>query len=128
GDRRVGGRHPSFIPPRAARATTLWSNPFPCSNVRSRHPPAHALSRASSARCGMSTMVRAERVQVVVIGAGQAGLSVGYHLPPRGIQFVILEAKERIGDSWRERWDSLRLLTPGSLDGLDGMPFPTPGH
>ena len=76
----------------------------------------------------MSTMVRAERVQVVVIGAGQAGLSVGYHLAQRGIQFVILEAKERIGDSWRERWDSLRLFTPGSLDGLDGMPFPTPGH
>jgi putative flavoprotein involved in K+ transport len=76
----------------------------------------------------MSTMVRAERVQVVVIGAGQAGLSVGYHLAQRGIQFVILEAKERIGDSWRQRWDSLRLFTPGRLDGLDGMPFPTPGH
>ena len=76
----------------------------------------------------MSGIVRTERVQVVVIGAGQAGLSVGYHLAQRGIQFVILEAKERIGDSWRERWDSLRLFTPGRLDGLDGMPFPTPGH
>jgi putative flavoprotein involved in K+ transport len=76
----------------------------------------------------MSGIVRTERVQVVVIGAGQAGLSVGYHLAQRGIQFVILEAKERIGDSWRERWDSLRLFTTGRLDGLDGMPFPTPGH
>jgi putative flavoprotein involved in K+ transport len=76
----------------------------------------------------MSGIVRTERVQVVVIGAGQAGLSVGYHLAQRGVQFVILEAKERIGDSWRERWDSLRLFTPGRLDGLDGMPFPTPGH
>ena len=61
----------------------------------------------------MSGIVRTERVQVVVIGAGQAGLSVGYHLAQRGIQFVILEANERIGDSWRERWDSLRLFTPG---------------
>ena len=76
----------------------------------------------------MSGIVRTERVQVVVIGAGQAGLSVGYHLAQRGIQFVILEAKERIGDSWRERWDSLRLFTTGRLDGLDGMPFPAPGH
>jgi putative flavoprotein involved in K+ transport len=76
----------------------------------------------------MSGIVRTERVQVVVIGAGQAGLSVGYHLAQRGIQFVILEARERIGDSWRERWDSLRLFTTGRLDGLDGMPFPAPGH
>jgi len=76
----------------------------------------------------MSGIVRTERVQVVVIGAGQAGLSVGYHLAQLGIQFVILEARERIGDSWRERWDSLRLFTTGRLDSLDGMPFPGPGH
>ena len=68
----------------------------------------------------------AERVQVVVIGGGQAGLSVGYHLARRGIEFVILEAHERIGDSWRSRWDSLRLFTPARFDGLDGMPFPAP--
>jgi putative flavoprotein involved in K+ transport len=76
----------------------------------------------------MSGIVRTERVQVVVIGAGQAGLSVGYHLARQGIQFVILEAKARVGDTWRERWDSLRLFTTGRLDGLDGMPFPTAGH
>ena len=76
----------------------------------------------------MSGIVRTERVQVVVIGAGQAGLSVGYHLAQRGVQFVILEAKARIGDSWRERWDSLRLFTTGRLDGLDGWPFPTASH
>ena len=76
----------------------------------------------------MSGIVRTERGQVVVIGAGQAGLSVGYHLAQLGIQFVILEARERIGDSWRERWDSLRLFTTGRLDSLDGMPFPAPGH
>ena len=66
----------------------------------------------------------AERVKVVVIGAGQAGLSVGYHLAKRDIPFVILDASERIGDSWRKRWDSLRLFTPAKYDGLDGMPFP----
>jgi putative flavoprotein involved in K+ transport len=67
-----------------------------------------------------------ERVQVVVIGGGQAGLSVGYCLAQRGISFVILEANNRIGDSWRKRWDSLRLFTPAKYDGLIGLPFPAP--
>jgi putative flavoprotein involved in K+ transport len=64
------------------------------------------------------------RCDVVVIGGGQAGLSVGYHLKQRGLKFVILDASERIGDAWRNRWDSLRLFSPAWLDSLDGMPFP----
>ena len=56
-----------------------------------------------------------ERIDTVVIGAGQAGLSVGYHLSQRGVPFVILDANERIGDQWRHRWDSLRLFTPGAV-------------
>ena len=63
-------------------------------------------------------------VETVVIGAGQAGLSVGYHLKRQNRPFVILEGGARIGDSWRKRWDSLRLFTPACFDGLDGMPFP----
>ncbi len=66
----------------------------------------------------------AEQFDVVVVGAGQAGLSVGYHLARRGLRFVILDGAERVGDSWRRRWDSLRLFTPARYDGLDGMPFP----
>jgi putative flavoprotein involved in K+ transport len=65
-----------------------------------------------------------ESFQVVVIGAGQAGLSVGYHLAKRGVRFVILDAHARVGDSWRRRWDSLRLFTPAKFDSLDGMPYP----
>jgi putative flavoprotein involved in K+ transport len=65
-----------------------------------------------------------ERIRIVVIGAGQAGLSVGYHLARRNLPFVILDAHERIGDTWRERWDSLRLFTPARYDSLDGMAFP----
>lgn len=68
-----------------------------------------------------------ERIHTVVIGGGQAGLSVGYHLRKRGIPFVILDAGSRIGDAWRNRWDSLRLFTPARGDGLDGMPYPAPG-
>jgi putative flavoprotein involved in K+ transport len=67
-----------------------------------------------------------ERFDVIVIGAGQAGLSVGHYLAQRGLRFVILDANERIGDSWRKRWDSLRLFTPARYDALHGMPFPAP--
>jgi putative flavoprotein involved in K+ transport len=68
----------------------------------------------------------AEHVETVIIGAGQAGLSVGYHLARRGRRFVILDAYQRIGDPWRTRWDSLRLFTPARYDGLPGWPFPAP--
>jgi putative flavoprotein involved in K+ transport len=67
-----------------------------------------------------------ETFDVIVIGGGQAGLSVGYHLARAGARFVILDANERVGDGWRKRWDSLRLFTPAKFDGLDGMPFPGP--
>lgn len=72
----------------------------------------------------MADAHRTERVNTIVIGGGQAGLSVGYHLARRGVPFVILDASARIGDSWRARWDSLRLFTPARHAGLDGMPFP----
>ena len=72
--------------------------------------------------------MQSEHVQTLVIGGGQAGLSVGYHLARRGRSFLILDANERIGDSWRHRWDSLRLFTPARWDSLDGMPFPAPPH
>lgn len=68
-----------------------------------------------------------EFVHTLVIGGGQAGLSVGYHLARRGIPFVILDANARIGDAWRRRWDSLRLFTPARYNGLPGMRFPRPG-
>ena len=74
----------------------------------------------------MSDIHTPHRIQTVVIGGGQAGLSVGYHLARRGLEFVILESHRRVGDSWRQRWDSLRLFTPARFDGLVGMPFPAP--
>lgn len=68
----------------------------------------------------------AGRFDVVVIGGGQSGLSVGHHLARLGLSFVILDAHDRVGDSWRQRWDSLRLFTPAQFDALDGLPFPAP--
>jgi putative flavoprotein involved in K+ transport len=68
------------------------------------------------------------RYDVVVIGGGQAGLATGYSLKQRGLSFVILDERERVGDNWRSRWDSLRMFTPAKYDGLPGMRFPLPGH
>jgi putative flavoprotein involved in K+ transport len=68
----------------------------------------------------------AAQFETVIIGGGQAGLSVGYHLARRDRRFVILDANQRIGDAWRTRWDSLRLFTPARYDGLPGWPFPAP--
>jgi putative flavoprotein involved in K+ transport len=69
-------------------------------------------------------MVSSERIQTVVIGAGQSGLSAGYYLSRQKLPFVILDANERVGDSWRRRWDSLRLFTAARFDALPGMRFP----
>jgi putative flavoprotein involved in K+ transport len=66
----------------------------------------------------------ADRHEAVVIGAGQAGLAAGYHLDRHGIDFAVLEASRRVGDVWRERYDSLRLYSPARYDALPGLPFP----
>lgn len=65
-----------------------------------------------------------ERYETVIIGGGQAGLATGRELRRRGRSFLILEANERVGDSWRRRWDSLRLFTPAKYNGLPGLRFP----
>jgi putative flavoprotein involved in K+ transport len=66
------------------------------------------------------------RFDTVVIGGGQAGLAVGYHLAHQNRDFVILDAASQVGDAWRSRWDSLRLFTPARYSGLPKMPFPAP--
>ena len=63
---------------------------------------------------------------VIVIGAGQAGLAIAWQLTQRHLDVEILEAGPAIGHSWRSRWDSLRLFTPAEYDSLPGMPFPAP--
>jgi len=65
-----------------------------------------------------------ESIETVIIGAGQAGLSTGYHLRKRSREFVILDGNARLGDNWRAQWDTLRLYTPKKYDGLPGLPFP----
>ena len=75
----------------------------------------------------MNNRYDSTQIQTIVIGGGQAGLSVGYHLAKRDLPFVILDANLRTGDAWRNRWDSLRLFSPARYSGLPGMRFPAPG-
>jgi putative flavoprotein involved in K+ transport len=76
----------------------------------------------------MISLQAEEHFDTVIVGGGQAGLAVGYHLTTREHACVILDANERIGDSWRKRWPSLRLYSPGRAAGLPGMRFPAPPH
>jgi putative flavoprotein involved in K+ transport len=69
-----------------------------------------------------------QRYNTIVIGGGQAGLATGYYLKQHKQDFVILDENERTGDSWRKRWDSLRLFTPARFDGLPGMPYPASAY
>lgn len=86
-----------------------------------------AIQQASIDKRGVG-VAPVEKFDTVVIGGGQAGLSVGYYLKKRGGTFVILDSNERIGGSWRNRtWNSLRLFTPARYDALPGWPFPAPG-
>ena len=60
-------------------------------------------------------------LDVLVVGAGQAGLAVGYALRSAGVRYELVERHRRIGDSWRERYDSLSLFTPRSYSHLPGL-------
>jgi len=75
----------------------------------------------------MAEQKAVRRIPTVVIGGGQAGLTVGYMLAERGLPFVILDASARVGDAWRNRWDSLRVFTPARYASLPGLRFPARG-
>ncbi len=72
----------------------------------------------------MSPERSGDHFDVVVIGAGQAGLAIGHFLGPQGRRFVILDRAGSIGAAWRERWESLTLFTPRRYSALAGLPFP----
>ena len=65
-----------------------------------------------------------DHVEVIVVGAGQAGLAIGFFLARQGRRFLILEAADSVGAAWRDRWDSLALFTRRRYDALPGVGFP----
>ncbi|HTJ48109.1 MAG TPA: NAD(P)-binding domain-containing protein [Cyclobacteriaceae bacterium] len=65
-----------------------------------------------------------KKFDVIVIGGGQGGLASGYHLNKIGANFLVIDSGKRIGDSWRQRWDSLALFTPGKFNTLPGDSIP----
>ncbi len=69
-------------------------------------------------------MAMMERVEVIVVGGGQAGLTAGYYLKEAKVPFLILDAGPRVGESWRRRWDSLTLFTTDRYSSLPGLAFP----
>ena len=83
-----------------------------------KHPPRDARAGARPQKPALRP-----HYPVVVIGGGQAGLSVSYHLMELGIEHVILERKQ-IAHSWRhERWDTFCLVTPNWQCRLPGFPY-----
>lgn len=65
-------------------------------------------------------------LDTIVIGGGQSGLAVGHYLTQHDREFVVFDAGNRVGDTWRHRWDSLRLFTQARHSSLPGLPFPAP--
>ena len=62
--------------------------------------------------------------EVVVVGAGQAGLAIGYFLRDQGRRFIVIDSADAVGSAWRARWESLTLFTSRRFSSLPGMPFP----
>lgn len=65
-----------------------------------------------------------QHIETLIVGGGQAGLATAYHLQKLGHPCLIVESAPRIGDQWRNTWDSLHLYTAARYDGLPGLPFP----
>ena len=59
---------------------------------------------------------------VVVVGGAQAGLAVSHELRDRQVEHVVLEAHS-VAQTWRDRWDSLTLVTPNWTLDLPGAPY-----
>lgn len=63
-------------------------------------------------------------LDVLIIGAGQAGLAMGHELKSAGLRFLLVDQHQRVGNSWRKRFDSLVLFTPRAYSALPGLPVP----
>ena len=97
----------------------MHSRPLPSftSHHRKTDPADHTPRRRSHAKASIS-------VDVLLIGAGQAGLAAGYVLRNTGHSFLLLERHDRVGASWRNRYDSLKLFSSRRYSALPGAALP----
>lgn len=79
---------------------------------------------AASGRGSLGALPR--RAEVVVVGAGQAGLSMSWHLRRAGREHVLLDRRERLGGGWQDRWDAFRLVSPNWTASFPGDPYRGP--
>ena len=90
----------------------IWSLRYGRRPSPAEDPAATSRQSSRSSPCALSTS-RPSTSETVIVGAGQAGLATGYHLQRAGRPFVILDGESRVGDGWRNQWDTLRLFSPG---------------
>ena len=69
-----------------------------------------------------------EKYDVVIVGAGQAGIAMGFYIKRKGLSFIIVDSNKQIGDSWRNRYDSLVLFTPRKYSSLPGLQMKGPSE
>ena len=126
------GRTPCSCAP-ARRWTSCWRSPTRALDgalphrgaPRERHDVQLPRRSGSGVTPGSDDVGPAAGVyDVIVVGAGQAGLAMGWFLARQGLRFQILEAAGSVGAAWRDRWDSLVLFTPARYSGLPGLPLP----
>jgi putative flavoprotein involved in K+ transport len=72
----------------------------------------------------MTNSPNPDRVDTIIVGGGQAGLATAHYLKLAGVDCLVLDSHHRIGDQWRDRWDSLMLNTPRHRNSLPGLRFP----
>jgi putative flavoprotein involved in K+ transport len=65
-----------------------------------------------------------QHIETLIIGGGQAGLATAYELRKLDRPCLVVDTAARIGDQWRNQWDTLRLYTAARYDSLPGLPFP----
>ncbi len=65
-------------------------------------------------------------VETVVVGAGQAGLIMSYHLERAGREHIVLDRREALGGGWQDRWDAFQLVSPSWTTGLPGFAYDGP--
>src|SRR5687767_5289954 len=92
-----------------------------------RYPPRPYRPRIGGERRGAMSIEGTERVDTVIVGGGQGGLATAYHRKRLAQDPLSRGAHGRVGDAWRNRWDSLRLFTYARYSGLPGMRIPAAG-